>query len=664
MNKFYNIILFLLCLGCAGLTYSQTKASENDSLVTGEILVEANRIRTSVLFSPNKVQVIDERFISRINGNKLSDALALADAVFIKDYGFNSGLKTISLNFTQSEHTLILLDGIKLNSEQHGQFDLGSIQLDDISKIEVSTGGASSLYGSDAIGGVINILSADNELNKPIGFNIKSEIGSYGYKKIFLKLENNLKLKNKKMLGLSISYANENAQNNYEYLFFNGFTSQKKERQNSDYLTQSANINFNYKPDDKSFLKFFTLYNYWNRNFPGIELGSSPDFSNQTDRNVLSSLSYRRTSHTIELNTRVDYKYSLMNYSDPETFTLQSIINSFYKLSTLVNSSELKFNTYNNSEIRTGYEASFSNNISNEVEASSLVQTGIYAAGKTEFSDLLFSKVTLFPSVRYDNYSNIHQGVLTGKMGLNIKPFKKINLTLKSSAGNNFRAPTFNDLFWMGLGNKDLLPEKSISLDGGVYYGFHLLADNQLEFSLFDINTTNRIIWTPDANGIWRPENIGQVRSKSIDISFRTNLSLLKHFSTNLSLNYNYGTSIKESYDYPGDDTYGKQLIYVPQEYFKSSLGLSYYFYKGLLKQVSANLFYTYTGKRYTDPENTRFEPYYDLIDANINVTFNLFNTDASFKFMLNNVTNTDYKVIAGYPMPLRNYKFQFAINY
>lgn len=651
-------------MGTVNQTYPQTKASENDSLVTGEILVEANRIPTSVLFSPNKVQVIDERFISRINGNKLSDALGLADAVFIKDYGFNSGLKTISLNSTQSEHALILLDGVKLNSEQNSQFDLGTIQIDDISKIEVSTGGASSLYGSDAIGGVINILTANNELNKPIGFNIKSEIGSYGYKKIFLKLENNLKLKNKNMLGLSISYANENARNNYDYLFFNGFTFQKKERQNSDYITQSANINLNYNRDDKSSLKLITMYNYWNRNFPGIELGSSPDFSNQTDRNVLSSLSYRRTFHTIELNTRVDYKYSLMNFSDPETFTLQSPINSFYKLSTLVNSSELKFNTFNNSEIRSGYETSFSNNISNEVDASSLIQTGVYTAGKTEFSDLLFSKVTLFPSVRYDYYSNIHQGVLTGKMGLNIKPFKKINLTLKSSVGNNFRVPTFNDLFWMGLGNKDLLPEKSISLDGGAYFGFHLLADNQLEFSLFDIKTTDRIIWIPDANGIWRPENIGKVRSRGIDISFSTNLSLFKHFSTNINLNYNYGTSIKDSYDFPGDDSNNKQLIYVPQEYFKSLLGLSYNFNKGFLKQISANLFYTYTGKRYIDPENTRFEPYYDLIDANINVTFNLFNTDASFKFMLNNVTNTDYRVIAGYPMPLRNYKFQFAINY
>lgn len=664
MKEFYYIVTFLICSGCATLTYPQSIGSENDSLVTSEILVEANRIRTSALYSPNKVQVFDERFISRINGNKLSDALGFADAVFIKDYGFNSGLKTISLNSTQSEHALILLDGIKLNSEQNAQFDLGSIQLDDISKIEVSTGGSSSLYGSDAIGGVINIITADNELDKPVGFNIKSEIGSYSYKKIFLKFENNLKLKNKKMLSLSISYSNENAQNNYDYLYFNGFTSERKERQNSDYITQSANINLIYNPDDKSTLKLITMYSYWNRDLPGIELGSSPDFSNQTDRNVLSSLSYRRTFRTIELNTRVDYKYSLMNFSDPETFTLQSPIHSFYKLSTLANSSELKFNTFNNSEIRTGYEASFSSNISNEVDASSLAQTGIYAAGKTEFNNLLFSKITLFPSARYDYYSNIHQGVLTGKMGLNIKPFKKINLTIKSSAGNNFRAPTFNDLFWKELGNKNLLPETSISLDAGAYYGFHLLADNQLEFSLFDINTTDRIVWLPDANGIWRPENVGKVRSRGIDFSLRTNFSLFKNFSTNLNLNYNYGTSIKESYDFPGDDAYNKQLIYIPQEYFKSSLGLSYSFIKGVLKQISVNLFYAYTGKRYVDPENTRFEPYYDLIDANINVTFNLFNTDASFKFMLNNITNTDYHVIAGYPMPLRNYKFQFAINY
>ena len=102
MNKFYYILFFLLI---SGGIFAQTTASLNDSVVTGEIIVTANRVKTTPLLSPNKIQVLNDNFFSTLNGDKLTDALAYADGTFIRDYGFNSGLKTITLNSTQTEHT-------------------------------------------------------------------------------------------------------------------------------------------------------------------------------------------------------------------------------------------------------------------------------------------------------------------------------------------------------------------------------------------------------------------------------------------------------------------------------------------------------------------------------------------------------------------------------
>ncbi len=109
---------------------------------------------------------------------------------------------------------------------------------------------------------------------------------------------------------------------------------------------------------------------------------------------------------------------------------------------------------------------------------------------------------------------------------------------------------------------------------------------------------------------------------------------------------------------------YNKQLLYLPEEYVKSSLNLGFTPAKGVVKQVSLNIFYTFTGKRFIDPENTRFIPYYELIDANLNLTLNLFKTETSLKFAVNNFANEDYQVMYGYPMPLRNYKLQIGIKY
>jgi outer membrane cobalamin receptor len=102
----------------------------------------------------------------------------------------------------------------------------------------------------------------------------------------------------------------------------------------------------------------------------------------------------------------------------------------------------------------------------------------------------------------------------------------------------------------------------------------------------------------------------------------------------------------------------------LPQEYAKSSLNISCEPDGALVKLISLNIFYTFTGKRYINAENTKFIPYYELVDANINLTLNLLKTETSLKFAVNNFADEDYEVMPGYPMPLRNYKLQIGIKY
>ena len=94
------------------------------------------------------------------------------------------------------------------------------------------------------------------------------------------------------------------------------------------------------------------------------------------------------------------------------------------------------------------------------------------------------------------------------------------------------------------------------------------------------------------------------------------------------------------------------------------SFSMDYNPESSILKLISFNIFYNFTGKRYTDYENTRFIPYYDLFDANLKLDLNLFKTITYFKISVNNLTNKNYEVISGYPMPLRNFKFQIGIKY
>jgi iron complex outermembrane receptor protein len=635
-----------------------------DSLVTEEILVTANRIKTTPLLSPNKVQVIGSNYFKSLNGDKVSDALSFADGIFIRDYGFNSGLKTVVLNSTQTEHTLILYNGVRLNSHQNSQFDVGLLQLDDISRIEISKGGASSLYGTEAIGGVVNIITGGNLLKKPFGFELKSELGSYGFNKLFIKGENGIKTGGESLLNLAYSFSNEQAKNNYEYNYFDGLSNIKRERDFSDYNQRAFNFDVNYKLDNSTALRSFTFYNYKNRGLPGVDIGYVSTVSRQIDRDLVSSLVFdRKFSEFSSFRSVISYKYSLMNYYDEITSALQPV-NSFYKINNYNHSSEIKYFPSKKHEFDFGYDISYNTISSNETEKGRLFQAALYSAGKVEVNLPLISKFTVYPSVRSDYYSNINKNVLSGKLGINIKPFEKANLSFKSSVANSFKVPTFNELYWIGLGNKNLLPEKSISFDAGVYYDLNFIADTKIEVSYFNINTKDRIVWTPDARGVWRPINIGKVKSEGIDASFRTGINLLKYFHAELGFNYNYGTALKKSKDSEIDESYNKQLLYLPQEYAKSSLNISCEPDGALVKLISLNIFYTFTGKRYINAENTKFIPYYELVDANINLTLNLLKTETSLKFAVNNFADEDYEVMPGYPMPLRNYKLQIGIKY
>ncbi|RPI17880.1 MAG: TonB-dependent receptor [Ignavibacteriae bacterium] len=659
--KLLQILFFILFGG--GILLAQGMNGSKDSIATNEILVTANRIHMSVKYSPNKIQLLNEDFIAKLNGSRLSDALSFSDAVFIKDYGSNSGLKTISLNSTQSEQTVVLLDGVKLNNNQHSQFDFSLLPLDDISRIEVSKGGSSALYGSEAIGGVINIITKENN-NKRFSAELKTELGSFGLKKFYIKGSQNIN----KWFKYKLSFTNEAAPNEYDYYFFDGFSDVVKQRKNADYKTSSLNLDFDLKPDLKSSINVFTIYNFFERGLPGAELGSTSSPARRIDRDVISSASYSRIFNSfLNLKSNISYKYSLMSYYDTSTFNLSAKLNSFYKLNSYIHSSSLSYAGEKGYEINTGYEISHNQIRSNETEEGKLFQAALFAAGKFEFNKdgWFFAPITLYPSVRYDYYSNISQkNVITGKLGLNVQPFGWMNLTLKSSIGNNFRAPNFNELYWLTLGNKNLLPERSISFDAGLYYSFDLLGNDEVEFSYFYIDTKDRIIWKPGKDNLWRPINIDRVKSEGIDASLKSTFDILERTSISASVNYNYGTAIKKNSDFPGDPAYNKQLIYIPQEFFKSSLGFSYLPKSKIVKLVTLQGFYTFTGKRYTDFNNSRFVPFYELIDVNAGIIMAFFKTDVSLKFAVNNIVNEKYEVIAGYPMPLRNYKIQIGIKY
>lgn len=642
MNKRDYINLIFTLIFILNLNDAVSQSGDTLNFRTEEINISGTKIKTNIFESPEKIQYIDKNKITNKNGNNISDILQLGAGVYIKSYGGNNSLNTVSINGLGAEHTLILMNGFKMNSSQNNLIDLNTITKDNIESIEILNSGSSSIYGSEAMGGVVNIITKNNHIND-LNIKLTAQVGSYDQRNLYLDIGKNF---NKFSFDFNIS--KESSVNNYEYYYDNGYGKSLKNRANSDYDQSNYSAEFKYIISKYSFLNYYSNYSDQSRNIPGIETGSAPSNSFQNDKNYNNILSYAKIiSDNITFNTQLNYQNNLQKYSD------DVLINSYYKNTSLSNSSQISIRK-NNYELVSGLQLNYSAMKSNEVQENiNRFQPGIFAVSKIDLN----SSVNIYPSVRYDYISDINENVFSGKFGINIKPSAGSKFNIKASAGNNFAAPTFNELYWKDLGNKNLKPERSLNFEAGFIYGFKFFSDNSIEFTYTYIDASNKIVWSPNSSGKWTPSNIGQSASDVILIDANLNKQFTIDLNAALNINYCFTNSVKKSSEYNGDPSYGKQIFYIPQQLAKCNLAVKY-------RQTGFNLYYTFTGKRFTDFENSNYLSAVDLFEGNIFQNFQTGKINTQVRLEVNNIFNADYQIISGYPTPLRNYKLCVSFEY
>jgi len=291
----------------------------------------------------------------------------------------------------------------------------------------------------------------------------------------------------------------------------------------------------------------------------------------------------------------------------------------------------------------------YSNDIKEDVDR---IHYSLFSSTRIGIKNLI-----VYPSLRYDYISDIKKGALTYQLGLNFQPFNKIDFHLRGNVSRNFGVPTFNGLYWKTGGNPNLKPEYSQNYEGGFIYSGSSFINYTLNFSYLNITAEDRIVWLPGRNFIWSPKNIGTSKSQIVIASAKFSYSFSDNIYIKTDISYTNNNSKKTNEDFIGDPSINKQILYIPDEQIQSNLELSFGF-------AGINLFHSYIGKRYSDTENLNLMGPVNILDGNIFVDYKISKYTASFKFEVNNVTNSDYQIIAGYPAPLRNYNFKINLNY
>ncbi|GAX42165.1 TonB-dependent receptor, plug [Tolypothrix sp. NIES-4075] len=511
------------------------------------------------------VYVIDKDEIQKQGANSAAEVLRGLPGFAINDAGFGADIHTGTFYRGQSiNQSVFLLNGRPINSNintYHGNTDLNSIPVESIERVELSSGTASTLYGSEAVGGVVNIITKLGE--GPPRFSGLVQYGSYG--------EDNYRTSYGGALGsvkFNIGYEKYDAENDYKVpvgavnrdangRFFNGDTA------TSNYF---GNVTLDVNP--KNTISFDTNIISSRR---GLTYFGFPLQRDRLDHDVLNAgLSWKSqlgNGKDSTLNATIGYAQDYFSTYGPSgsTFSRQASLDS----QALTARVEHQWQFNQNNLLRWGLDLKNNNldgdvlsNIPNRIrfngnENRDRFQTAIFALNTWNLTKNFQADLGL-----RQNFNSEFGSYLNPSVGLKYAPSD--NIAVRGSWASVQRNPGIDQLYvydtvhgW--LPNPDLKPETGYSWTAGL----DVKLSNNLtgQFTYFASSLDNRL--AVSSAGQWT--NIGLVNTNGLEAALR--LRIAREWST--FLNYTYTDARIES----GLEK-GLQLGFVP--YSVAQMGLGY----------------------------------------------------------------------------------------
>jgi vitamin B12 transporter len=502
-----------------------------------DVVVTSSRVAQPVSEVIGSVTVITREQIEQRQVNSLQDLLRGELGIDISNNGGPGKISSLYLRGANSTQTLILVDGVRLGSATAGATSIEFIPVEQIERIEIVRGPRSSLYGSDAIGGVIQIFTRTND-----GFSAGVGAGSYStqnYSAGFGMQGDTLRF------SVNGNYLQTDGFNSCVGSFSNGcFT---VEPDDDGYRNSSASAQLGYAFGELADLELRTLYTQGFTEFDG-------SFVNESRfRNSAPSLKLRVTpndalSFTLSGGITQDKSYSFENSAYMSRFNTEKR-NAGLQMDWQIGQQKISVGAdYLNDVVDSDTAFIVSERDNNGLYAQYLGKLGTHE---------------LSASVRRDDNEQFGTHS-TGNLGWKWFVLDQA-LAINAGWGKAFHAPTFNDLYYpYGYGNPNLKPERSQSYELGVsgkkdwfdwsVQAYSTQADDLIAYNnafLPDNVSKARMQGVETAvNGTWRKLRAGlnythqDPRSRQAGSNFDHLLARRARNSGRFDLSYDFGAAL------------------------------------------------------------------------------------------------------------------------
>ncbi len=614
-KRVWAIVLIALGLLAPNLTNAQQDSLQSFDLE--EVVITATKFPKSRSETGKVITVIDADVLQRSAGKDISQLLNEQAGLVINGANSNPGKdKSVYLRGAKSEYTVFLIDGIPVNdpSGPGGAFDPRMFSLDQLERIEILKGSQSTLYGSDAIAGVINLITK-KEGNKPVGGSATVGFGSFG----MLKGSGNVQ-GSTSLVDYQVGYSHMSADGISEAKDINNVGGFDKDGFDQNALNVSAGI----KLIPSLTLTPFFRYTDYKGEFDG---GSFVD----------DNSSYTSTLINPGLSSQYKLKKGAVNFLYGHNSTDRKFDGPF-------GPTEYK-GRFDNVDLFFNYDLSDKIQLLTGINYQNLKMLDTTLATADPEAQLISPYASLFlhnagrialeVGGRYNNHSKYGSNTT-----FSVNPSYNINSGTKVfiNYSTGFKAPTLQQLYGAWGANEDLKPEKSVNMEAGLDVLFNNKFGTRLTF--FSRSVEDVIIYTFTNGNI----NLDQ----QDDFGFELEPSFKLSDKVNVKAFYSLVDGEVTTKENGKDSTYFN-LFRRPKHTFGLNVGV----------QASSKLFVSLNVKSFSERKDLFFNPEnfytaeqvsldsYVLID--VYAEYKIISDRLKFFIDLKNILDQDYTEVYGY---------------
>ncbi|EOV1174576.1 TonB-dependent receptor [Vibrio fluvialis] len=599
MNKSLLAVAVASLLPYASFSFAQDTSADETVVVT------ANRFEQKQASVLSATTVISRQEIEQYQANSLTEVLRRVPGVEIAQNGGRGHNASVFMRGTNSDHVLVLVDGVRIDSAAGGvainHFPLGLVE-----RLEVIRGPGAAMYGSDAVGGVINIITRSHRGNNlkqvtvGIGSNqtrkgdvvAKADVNEQGHLQLAAGFEktDGYDIKSTQT-GVDYGYESQNLMGGYEHRFNDNWLGYVSASWfDSDVEYNSSGSVYHGFSDNQSFTGQL--------NYEGAKLKNLVTLNYQQTEN----LDYSQSEGKDNASTRANIDLTQIQWAN------------IYQLNEYV---ELGGGVDGRRESLSDDALSYGS--AHKLAGESRDTKGIFGSGKLTISDWV-----LEANVRHDKHDK-YDGHTTWSVaaGYKLGEYHRV----RASYGTAYKAPSYSDL----TTTPDLEAEESHNIEVGVSGDYSFARWN---ISAYDNKVDNLIIWYEGSSG-WYSDNVdARIKGLEMDVNFDTG-----------PVNH---TLVAEFKDHEDDN--GVQLARRAKQNYKWITSAQF-------GDVEVNTTYTFTGKRLDLPKTEATDEDYIPATNLWDVSLGYWVSDAFVvRTRVENLFNEQYETAVGYRSPERAY--------